>query len=326
MKSKSFFWTAATSLLLGLFIGVLLQKNFPMEYLFSKKGVPIPQKGRSEKGIPGPRMDDTEIPQEAAGKINLFILAGQSNMVGYGKIDPREIEVSPKILVFGNDYRWKLAREPIDDPAGQVDRVSLDIEAGYSCGTAFAERFLKYDSKGFIGLIPCAKNGSSISEWQRNLSDNSLYGSCLKRALAASAMGRIRGLLFFQGESDALDPAIEPQKVKTPFQWGERFSRFVFNLRKDLRQPDLPIVFAQIGAHQDARSFKNWRAVQEEQSKISLPNCRMIKTDDLTLNDPIHFDNRSYRIIGERFALAMLEIISGRGAKGLQRTLSTLSN
>ena len=134
----------------------------------------------------------------------------------------------------------------------------------------------------------------------------------MKRVLAAWPMGEIRGLLFFQGETDALDPRYESQKIKNPGKWGEKFSKFVCDIRNDLGIKNLPIVFAQIGINHDREVFKNWRIVQKEQSKVTLPDCKMIATDDLSLKDEVHFDNKSYRIIGERFALAMVEIWSKR--------------
>ena len=74
--------------------------------------------------------------------------------------------------------------------------------------------------------------------------------------------------------------------------------------------PNLAVVFAQIGTNQDQEAFKNWRVVQEEQSRVRLPNCKMIRTEDLPLGDKVHFSRRGYEIIGERFGLAMIELLS----------------
>jgi hypothetical protein len=145
------------------------------------------------------------IPEEFLGKLSLFILAGQSNMSGRGYL-PSEQSIHPRVFVFGNDYRWKIAREPIDAAHGQVDLVSEDGDAGFSPGLTFATSLVKGDPDLAIGLIPCAKGSSSIGEWQRNVADTSLYGSCLKRVRAAMTMGKVIGLLFFQGEEDAIDP------------------------------------------------------------------------------------------------------------------------
>jgi hypothetical protein len=306
MKPKSLVWVITISIFSGVFLGIFLERIFVGEGIFWGARGPLHHAEKSEGKAS--ESQNVGIPEQVIGKLSLFILAGQSNMVGYGEIHPTDIQIDPKVLVFGNDYHWKYAREPLDDPTGQVDMVSLDVDAGYSCGTAFAKTLLRKNPNWFVGLIPCAKSGSSIEEWQRNLSDSTLYGSCLKRSLAASPMGRIRGFLFFQGETDALDPGLEPQKIRSPFQWEEKFKKFVKDIRNDLQIYDLPIVFAQIGVNKNSKEFKNWKIVQEQQSQVRLPNCKMIKTDDLSLKDEVHFDNKSYRIIGERFALAMVEI------------------
>ena len=315
MKLKFFFCAGGFFLFFGVLSGILPQMVLPIEPSFLEGKTDGLQRERSEEEFLRPGPTPMEIPAEAIGHMDLYILGGQSNMVGYGEIHPEDAEIDPRVLVFGNDYRWRLAREPIDDPTGQVDLVSIDIGAGFSCGTTFAKTLLSYNPSAYIGLIPCAKSGSSIAEWQRNLNENSLYGSCLKRTLAASPMGRIRGLLFFQGETDALDPDLEPQKIKSPSQWGKKFSKFVRDIRSDLKIYDLPIVFAQIGGNKNSKEFKNWGIVQKEQGKVRLPNCRMIKTDDLSLKDTLHFDRRSYRIIGERFGKGIIEMMPKAGDK-----------
>ncbi len=312
MRSKFLFWASAFWLLSGILLGILFQKFYPVDSLLLRGERALPRNEKLEERILKSGHTGVEIPKEALGNLDLFILAGQSNMSGYGEINSDEVEIVPKAFVFGNDYHWRLAREPIDDPTGQVDLVSMDTEAGYSCGTAFAKALLGYYPNSFIGLIPCAKGGSSIEEWRRNLSENSLYGSCLKRTLAASPMGKIKGLLFFQGETDAMDPSLESQRVKYPFQWREKFSNLVRDFRNDLKIQNLPVVFAQIGSNKDPEAFKNWKIVQEEQSHVRLPDCKMIKTDDLSLRDEVHFDSKSYRIIGERFASAVVELMSKR--------------
>jgi len=308
VRSKFLFFVIAVSLFIGIILGALLGRNFPAERVSPEVRKALDENEKVQEKVT--LTPNIGIPEEVIGKLSLFILAGQSNMVGYGEIHPEDVKIYPRVLVFGNDYRWRVAREPIDDPTGQVDSVSTDIGAGFSCGTAFAKTLLNYDRGASIGLIPCAKSGSSIEAWQRNLSENRLYGSCLKRSLAASSMGGLRGLLFFQGETDALDPGLEPQEIKSPFRWGEKFQKYVRDIRNDLRIYDLPIVFAQIGVNKNSKAFKNWKIVQEQQSRVRLPNCKMIKTDDLSLEDEIHFDRKSYRMIGERFGLAMMEILS----------------
>jgi hypothetical protein len=161
-----------------------------------------------------------------------------------------------------------------------------------------------------IGLIPCAKGGTTIGEWQHSQEENTLYGSMMKRVKAASEMGEIAGLLFFQGESDATDPQLLPGAHPEPYAWRKSFSNFIRDLRNDLNIPDLPVVFAQLGKNSAPEIFINWSVVKEQQESVHLHRCNMIYTDDLTLKDEVHFTRESYITIGSRFASAYIELIS----------------
>jgi hypothetical protein len=213
---------------------------------------------------------------------------------------------SPLIFTFGNDYRWHVAQEPIDTALNQVDYISRDDFAGFGPALAFAVHILEARPNQPIGLIPCAKSSSFIDEWQPNLSDNTLYGSCLKRIGAASTMGAVAGFLFFQGESDALG---EPYRGHIPQhdQWADRFTELIEQLRHDLNIPALPVLFAQIGP-KPIEGFPEWERVQAQQASIQLPATAMITTDDLTLQDELHYTAESYQLIGERFAEAYLHL------------------
>jgi hypothetical protein len=161
-----------------------------------------------------------------------------------------------------------------------------------------------------VGLIPCAKGNTTIHDWQRSLGDDTLYGSCLKRIAAASTMGEVTGILFFQGESDALDPVEYGDRSLSAHDYGDRFSQFIHDLRRDLARPNLPIIFAQIGSQTAPEAFTNWAVVQEQQAAIDLPCVAMITTSDLLLRDGLHYTTESYQTIGERFAEAYVQLIT----------------
>lgn len=259
------------------------------------------------------------------GRLALFVLAGQSNMSGRAPL-PEAQAVDPSVYVFGNDGRWRAAVEPVDSPEGQVDAVSLDAAAGFGPSRAFADS-LKARFPGLaIGLIPCAKGATIIEEWHTSVDDASLYGSCLKRVRAAEPMGDVMGVLFFQGESDTNNLETLHGFPLRPHTWARHFARYVHDLRRDLGQPRLPVVFAQIGPHTAPDRYVNWAAVQAQQASVDLPRVRMITTADLSLVDRVHYDAPSYRTIGGRFAAAMadllgpapgLDIQGHRGARGL---------
>lgn len=231
----------------------------------------------------------------------LFVLAGQSNMSGYAAIPDDNEPTDPRIVVFGNDYRWRLAQEPIDDGREQVDEVSLD-RGGYSPAMSFALRLLERDSTLRIGLIPCAKGASAIGGWQRSLSDATLYGSCLKRVRAAAPTGSLRGMLVFQGEADAVRVAEPGHAAPQPKTWDRAFVAFVEAFRSDVGLPRLPVVFAQLGDIGHPEGFPFWGEIQERQAALRHPQTAMIRAAGLPLYDGLHYTPDASREIGRRFA------------------------
>ena len=105
------------------------------------------------------------------------------------------------------------------------------------------------------------------------------------------------------------DPVLYPEPEPQPFDWAHLFTAFITDFRSDLHEPDLPVIFAQIGADPVSKDFPNWKVVQEQQSSIDLPRAAMITTDDLPLLDEIHFTADSYRKIGRRFADAYWDLV-----------------
>jgi hypothetical protein len=249
------------------------------------------------------------IPSSYRGDLLIYIMAGQSNMSGRAGI-AEEPDFVERTYVFGNDYEWHPGVEPVDDPTRQVDVVSLDESAGYGPGLGFAQVLTRQKPNKGIGLVPCAKGGSSIEEWQRDFSTDSLYGSCLARARLASQAGEIAGIIFFQGEQDALDPAAQSGTVHVD-DYAATFAAFVTDFRNDLGVADLPVVYAQLGDDPGLEQYVNWAAIREGQAEAldQLSCAAMITTDDL-LFPGVHFSRDQYREIGRRFAKAYLEIES----------------
>jgi hypothetical protein len=177
---------------------------------------------------------------------------------------------------------------------------------------AFAARLLEREPDRLIGLIPCAQGGTTLDQWRPSLSDQTLYGSCLKRAGAAATMGAVAGLLFFQGEADAVDPAQLVNQTASAHTYAAGFTALITRLRADLDQPRLPIVFAQIGNHTASDYFVNWQIVQQQQAAVDLPCAAMITTADLPLRDAVHFTSESYAVIGQRYAEAYVDLLSSQ--------------
>jgi hypothetical protein len=244
--------------------------------------------------------------EEAQAKPKLFILTGQSNMVGIVELPEEEFRSNPKILVFDYDGQWKTAIEAKD--GSEADRAPGNFNPRYGPSLAFANALAERYPEMVIGLVPCAVGDTTISQWRKSAAEDSLYGSCLKRVRAASVIGEPAGLLFYQGEADAMDPVRYPNAERLPHAWASEFERYVLDWRGDLGMEELPVAFAQLGSNRAPDKFIHWDAVKEQQASVHLPFTAMIKTDDLELADTVHFTSESYQAIGRRFADAYVEL------------------
>ncbi|KAK1433456.1 hypothetical protein QVD17_10366 [Tagetes erecta] len=166
----------------------------------------------------------------------IFLLAGQSNMAGRGGVVndkwdgyvPPQSFPNPSILRLSADLNWQQATEPLH----------RDIDYFRACGVgpgiAFANALLRKDAGiGVIGLVPCAVGGTNISEWARG---GRLYNQLIRRSKAAvEGGGSIKGLLWYQGESDTVSR--EDAEL-----YKRRSQRFFEHVRSDLLLPTLPII------------------------------------------------------------------------------------
>ncbi|UZK67317.1 sialate O-acetylesterase [Sphingomonas sp. M1-B02] len=237
------------------------------------------------------------------GAAEVYVLAGQSNMSGRGSLDeltPAEEEADPAIRVYGNDGVWKEGIEPLDDARKQVDAVSADAQAGVGPGLFFAREIHRLRRRPII-VIPCAKGGSSIGRWKPAEARDTLYGSCLARIREAG--GRVSGILWYQGESDADTP-------ERAGRWAQTFTALVAQFRKDLGQAKLPIAFVQIAdparSRDRAVKYPAWIQLQNAQRKVALPCVTMVAAAGLPLNqDELHLTTEAHRSLGIKLARTM---------------------
>ncbi|WP_437563266.1 sialate O-acetylesterase [Sorangium sp. So ce542] len=212
----------------------------------------------------------------AAQPVKLFVLAGQSNMVGYGvgTALPAELQSQPDIWY---DHHNPDAREggpyaaatsadwgPLE-PKGEARRYGPEITFGHAMAAAFPEHR--------IAIVKMAQGGTNlVDHWGRGLGPDPevLYKSQLYHALLGkldsatytgdralrypdeptrldSALARleseghdveIAGLLWMQGENEAGWAAA--------FGYGDTLRGFIATIREDLGAPGLPVVLGRI--------------------------------------------------------------------------------
>lgn len=241
-------------------------------------------------------------PAFAVQPIHLYLLIGQSNMSGRGEI-PDVRYTNKNIIMFGNDYIWKRAIEPVDTPRNQIDKISLDEQEpgiGYGLSMSFAKRMREL-TKYKIGLIPCAKSGSGIIEWIPSKSRSTLYGSCVRRAKIALRHSNtvLSGIIVFQGETDS-------ELCTHARDWDKHFAYIVKSIRRDLEDKNLRIVFARLGEYVP-RQNPCWYIVKNSQSKVNINNVSMLNTNSVPHVDinNVHYDSGGYDQLGIMFAESM---------------------
>lgn len=246
------------------------------------------------------------LPTPYQGNLHLFLLIGQSNMSGHG-VMPSVRKIDPMAWNIGDDYRWRPVQEPNDhQTAYPTDPVNYDATATYGPTLPFTLHMHTYAPDYPIGVITCARGGSSMLRWQYSIDDQTLYGACLKRTYAAQLYGRVAGAIIFQGEAET-EVGLEDQANA----WGANFTQLLASLRA--QYGDIPVVFAQIGMNAPLTKYPNQNIVRAQQESIDLQNTAMIYTDDLaTQSDGVHFTSNSYNQIGCRFA-DKISILLGLG-------------
>ncbi|MDB5085775.1 MAG: hypothetical protein JWN30_2661 [Bacilli bacterium] len=235
---------------------------------------------------------------------DLYIIAGQSNASGTGKGAAND---GPMLGVhlFANDEKWKLATHPLEDATHTLHPITITrVFHGHSPWLAFGKKILS-KQRIPIGLIPTALGGSAISRWVK---DEEHKGDLFDNMadMVQKAGGRAAGILWYQGESDLSEQALE--------RYADRFTRFVQQTRQLLKKETLPVFTAQINAaHTEQPNDAAWSRMREIQRQLcqTLNQVYLIITIDCAMSDEVHNNAGSNVWIGERFADSALEHVYG---------------
>lgn len=257
---------------------------------------------------------------------DLWVLAGQSNMQGYGLTcgaPPKH----PLLRSFSMRHEWIPAAEPLhllaESPnvchnsgeqctPKEADYLRRNSKKGTGPGLFFAHRMLKASGVP-QGLIPAAHGGTRMEQWEPELTINgqtSLYGSMVESVRATGQP--IAGVLWYQGESDT-----KPESVPL---YTERMQKLVKQLRKDLRQPKLPWVMVQISKFFcpiSPEQEQRWNLIQEQQRLLpkTIPYLGVVSSIDLAFDDQTHLAAEGHRVLGRRLAMEAERLVYGKSRK-----------
>ena len=264
--------------------------------------------------------------------LDCWVLAGQSNMEGVGQ-ESESLPPDERVWVFSSAGNWEIAQDPIHKLWESFTPVHLDLSRGGTpaeqwpgdekvledwktnragsaagLGVAFGQALVEGTGRP-VGLIPAAHGGTSLEQWdpaKKSEGGHSLYGAMLERI--AQAGGKVRGILWYQGCSDANE------------EWApsylERMIAWVAAARADTGIADLPVLVVQIGNlvqpenEQTWTSAKWWDVVREALRKLPevVPQTTVTSAVDLGLTDCIHIHTPGLHRLGRRLARQALAV------------------
>ncbi len=239
---------------------------------------------------------------------DLWVIAGQSNSAGYGRgpyQDPAELGVH----LFRNSERWTLAAHPMNESTDTRHPVNREAaNPGHSPYLQFG-RVLKRSLAHPVGLVQTALGGSPLTRWNptepgpADLFDNMVR--CVTKV-----GGKIRGIVWYQGESDAGTDA-------DATTYAQRFRQAVGAWREALADPELPVLTVQVNRvcqAADPDADRRWSQVREEQRQVArqMPGIAVVPALDLPLSDQIHNSPAGNLLLGERLAQAALGLVYGQ--------------
>ncbi|MDR6782622.1 hypothetical protein ABIE26_000890 [Pedobacter africanus] len=235
-------------------------------------------------------------PDKVDPDFHLYLLVGQSNMAGRGKVDSISKQINPRILMLNKNGEWVEATDPL-----HFDRPAM---VGVGPGLSFAQHMLDKNKKIKIGLVPCAVGGSSIEVWQAGkeyLKDHP-YDDAIKRAKIAMQYGVLKGIVWHQGEADSNE--------EKSGRYMAKLKKLVADFRKDLLASDLPFVAGELGHYRE--NYKLINAVLKDLAD-EVPNSGLATAEGLIhKGDGTHLDTPSARELGKRFAIVMRKLQKNR--------------
>lgn len=270
-----------------------------------------------------------------AEDIPIFIFAGQSIAINSGTdsgllSSEMSLEQTNVLLynaksttLYGNpnlDVHWTAYKPPTGPGFNGGDSIYPNPKGSFGPEITTAN----YISKNFynsntVGIFKYAVGNSSLHYHYNSTLPGPFYTEMItfiKNALNLLSLekgynGKIAGIFWTQGESDAVD-SIEFSKA-----YGSNLFNFVTSLREEFKDPKLPFIYGRI-----TPAWINSEYVRHGQSNLTnqLKDVYMVNADDL-ITSTLHYNNEGTIELGNRYGLAYGQIINQNCLLEIKRPL-----
>jgi hypothetical protein len=227
---------------------------------------------------------------------HIFMLMGQSNMVGVAKFEASDKNTDERLKVWGGCNQkagqWNLANPPLSDcPGGSGINLSTSVDPGIW----FAKTLLKKLPAGdTVGLVGTAESGEKIETF---ITGGKHHAAIMTKiaAVKTAPNARFAGVIFHQGESNNTQgtwPALVKQlynEVKQAF--GVSY--------------DVPFILGELPAG-GCCSAHNTRV---HEAAMQLPMGSYVSQEGTKVMDEYHFDHDSVVLMGTRYGDKMIEAL-----------------
>ncbi|MDR0895332.1 MAG: sialate O-acetylesterase [Prevotellaceae bacterium] len=229
--------------------------------------------------------------------LDIYLCIGQSNMAGRGIITDAYRDTLKHVYLLNGEGAMEAACHPLNRYSSIRKEPGMQkVGPAYS----FAEALTGRTGRA-IGLVVNARGGSSINAWLKG-ADEGYYDEALSRLRQALKFGKLRGIIWHQGEADS----------KYPESYMAKLQQLVSDLRTDLGDPSLPFVVGELARWLPASPAFN-RMLRKVSRYIPYTACVSARglTPLIDKTDP-HFDAASQEKLGKRYATVLTNVQSLR--------------
>lgn len=232
-----------------------------------------------------------------AASIDVYIIAGQSNAVGGGKVNqlPSTIKTS-----YQNAKVWNYTNNSIEPYELGINTNLLHNWTGtFGPEAALAANIVTKNKNDFI-ILKYAYSGSSMhTDWNPD-TGGYLYTGLMKaindlnkKASDEKIILNYKAMFWMQGEAD-----VAPEYS---LYYPQRLSTLITNIRSKVKNNSLPIILGQVMGNRTDTTTTNFHHQQE--SFVEKDNyATLVPTYDLSLeNDNLHYNTEGQIELGNRF-------------------------
>lgn len=238
------------------------------------------------------------------GTVHVFLLAGQSNMLGRATFDDNGDYATGRVFDWtGSDFRQ--ATSPLTNADAGDMGLTITFTDDYLAANPGVDA---------VALVQMAVGGTSITTWNDGDTNHENAVTEVNQALAAYSNYSLEGGLWHQGEAD---------DALTEASYASQLDAIISAWRSSLTgaSASTPFVVGQIFADEGAGPRA---ALADTPNRVAYTGFADI--DSLTQFDGVHFDAASLRTLGERYYTAFANALTNApGLAGAPTNLSATS-